>query len=272
MGYLETNLWKSYWNKRGREISDLDLCIGRTPDLLSTKTKEWIWKQIVCSLELKVNDVLVDAGCGVGDSIVKIGKVGLIIGVDFADTLLKLAKTRVEHLDNHVVFINGSIVNLPLKDETIDKAISISVLQYIPDDLLFQTLNELVRIMRNEGIIVIHCKNSFIITNIKLALLRRLLFFKRKITTPIERVKQGNLSAYYRPYWRYKRLIKKLDCAKIEKEWSFALFSWRWLQKRKLNKIVELLEVNIRKRLPFLLRPFGIEYYFKIVINKDEKI
>jgi len=93
MGDLEIKRWKDFWNRRGREISDLHQCVRGAPDLLSEKTKEWIWQQVARSLELKPTDVLVDAGCGVGDSILSIGKCNLVLGMDLAEDLLKIGKT-----------------------------------------------------------------------------------------------------------------------------------------------------------------------------------
>ena len=119
MGNLEIEGWKNFWNKRGKEISDLHWCVRGAPDLLSGKTRGWNWEQVTCSLELKPTDVFVDAGCGVGDSILSIGKCNLVLGMDLAEDILKLAKARVEHLDNHVVLISGSITDFPLHDETI---------------------------------------------------------------------------------------------------------------------------------------------------------
>jgi ubiquinone/menaquinone biosynthesis C-methylase UbiE len=265
----EIQSWRSWWERRGEQSYDSHELIRGAPDLLSEDTKTFLNDKLTDLLELQLNDVLVDAGCGVGDSIILLApKCKKIIGIDYAKTLLDIAIKRCTGEEVEYKFICASIDNIPLKDRSIDKCICLSVLHYIPEERLIEVISEIRRITKDNGIVVIWCKNSFTLMTlyekgmIYFSHLYRMLF---KPKQPINKT-ENSPTTHYRFYRNYRKLFEE-NLGVVEEEWSFALFSWRMLKIFNLNRIMENFERSMRQFIPFLLRPFGIEYYFKIRVK-----
>lgn len=113
--------------------------------------------KIITELELKLEDKVLDCGCGDGlylKTIKELGKYN-IIGFDLDGNNLKLAQGYINN--NHVPFIQGNICNLPFKDETFDKIFSTEVLEHVPDDK--QAAKEIHRVMKSGGTFIVTVPN-----------------------------------------------------------------------------------------------------------------
>jgi len=104
----------------------------------------------------KINkgDTVVDLGSGAGnDAFVArklVGDSGRVIGVDFTEKMIALAKKNAEKLGyNNVTFRQGDIEDLPLASNLADVVISNCVLNLVPDKT--RVFGEIYRVLKPGG-------------------------------------------------------------------------------------------------------------------------
>ena len=92
---------------------------------------------------------VLDIGCGPGfyvsDLVDRVGKAGVVVGVDVSADMLNLAKRRCEGHAN-VAFHEASATALPVDDSSFDAALSVQVLEYVTD--VNAALAEMRRVLR----------------------------------------------------------------------------------------------------------------------------
>lgn len=80
---------------------------------------------------------LLDAGCGGGRYAIPAAKAGAsrILGIDFSDTMLELArqKARAEGVADVCQFENGDLLTYPIEPKSFDYAIAIGFFDYMQD-------------------------------------------------------------------------------------------------------------------------------------------
>ncbi|MEQ1863928.1 MAG: class I SAM-dependent methyltransferase [Micropepsaceae bacterium] len=101
---------------------------------------------------------LLDVGCGVGaiHSLIE-GKFKAIAGVDVSDDSLRVAKQ--EHGQIDYKSFDGQ--HLPFADGSFDMTMAICVFHHVPPAQQQQLANEMVRIVRDQGLILIIEHNRF---------------------------------------------------------------------------------------------------------------
>jgi len=94
---------------------------------------------------------ILDAGCGTGATLKMLYKFGDTIGIDRSEYALKY--TRCRGMDK---IIQGSITDLPFKNNQFDIIISLDVLyhSWINDDQM--ALKEFYRVLKNSGILILN--------------------------------------------------------------------------------------------------------------------
>ncbi len=109
-------------------------------------------------MNIQPDDFVLDIGCGGGMAIREIAKIttnGFVAGVDYSETMVRQAlkhnssavcATRVE-------IKNGSISNLPFKDEAFDKAYAIESFNFWSDPI--SGLKEVYRVLKPGGLIAV---------------------------------------------------------------------------------------------------------------------
>lgn len=107
-------------------------------------------------MALCAGDCVVDAGCGTGlliqGMLSVIGDSGKIVGIDFSDDMLDVARDRFEAVDN-VALRQGSVTDLPLDSDSFDAASCTQTLLYVDD--VEKAVNELYRVLKPGGRIAI---------------------------------------------------------------------------------------------------------------------
>ena len=99
---------------------------------------------------------IVDVGCGPGYYVAElaeqVGPGGAVTGVDQSDAMLAVARGRCEGLGN-VSFVTGDATRLPVDDASFDAAVSVQVMEYVPD--VAAALAELRRVLTPGGRVVL---------------------------------------------------------------------------------------------------------------------
>jgi arsenite methyltransferase len=99
---------------------------------------------------------ILDVGCGPGfycaELLAEVGESGSVTGVDSSPAMLALAARRCASHDN-VELLEGEAVDLPVRDESFDAALSVQVIEYVPD--VEKALAELRRVLRPGGRVLI---------------------------------------------------------------------------------------------------------------------
>jgi ubiquinone/menaquinone biosynthesis C-methylase UbiE len=109
-------------------------------------------------LDPKPGDAVLDIGFGGGYSLTYLAQKvtgGRIIGVDYSremvDTALALLKSR--HLESRVKVRQGDVGDLPFRERTFDKAVSVNAIYYWPDAV--GAFREIARVLKVSGEIAI---------------------------------------------------------------------------------------------------------------------
>jgi arsenite methyltransferase len=88
------------------------------------------------ALRATPGDRIVDVGCGPGfyvaELAAEVGPSGSVVGVDASPDMLGLARSRCAGLAN-VELRQGDATDAPLEPEAFDAAVSVQVLEYVPD-------------------------------------------------------------------------------------------------------------------------------------------
>jgi arsenite methyltransferase len=102
-------------------------------------------------LEIPQGGVALDVGSGPGSVTASLadaaGPDGLALGVDISEAML--ARAVRAHAGPQVGFLRADAQRLPLRDDTVDAAVSIAVLQLIPDPAA--ALAEIARVLKPGG-------------------------------------------------------------------------------------------------------------------------
>jgi arsenite methyltransferase len=126
-------------------------------DLLYSSRDVLRRRQLVrAALAAKPGECILDVGCGPGffvtELLDEVGADGVIVGIDASPQMLAVAARRCEGRPN-VRFDQADATSLPVDDASFDAALSVQVLEYVPD--IPAALAELHRAVRPGGRVVI---------------------------------------------------------------------------------------------------------------------
>jgi len=116
------------------------------------KEQEAKIKAALAELNLKKENLILDAGCGTGLLFPHVAeRVKLVVGIDISARILKEAKKRVKEYLNTAVIISDTDY-MPFPNNTFDAVFAITLLQNTPKP--HQTLNEMKRVTKQNATIV----------------------------------------------------------------------------------------------------------------------
>ena len=104
--------------------------------------------------KIKEGDTVLDLGSGAGNDVFVarsiVGEKGKVVGVDMTEAMIAKANENKQKLGFHnIEFLLGEIESLPLKDNSIDVAISNCVMNLVPDKN--KAYNEVYRVLKPGG-------------------------------------------------------------------------------------------------------------------------
>lgn len=111
--------------------------------------------EILPSFGLQEGEIVLYAGCGTGRLIPflseKVGRDGLVYGLDFSEEMLKIAQQK--NFQGNVTFIKADITNMPLASESINRTICFCTFPHI--DNKQAALREFFRVLKPGGVLII---------------------------------------------------------------------------------------------------------------------
>ncbi|MGK0293582.1 MAG: arsenite methyltransferase [Porticoccaceae bacterium] len=106
--------------------------------------------------EVMPGQIVLDLGCGAGLDLLlaseRVGSTGHVIGVDFNEDMLALAKTRINGYQN-IELRNGRIEELPIDSNSVDWVISNCVINLSKDKQ--RAFNEISRVLKPSGKMIV---------------------------------------------------------------------------------------------------------------------
>jgi len=114
---------------------------------------------------IKASDHVLDIGCGDGFLTNAISAFcQRVIGIDNSLTGISLARDRVDNAK--VALLISSASNLPFKDDTFDIITLFEVIEHIPAESVKNTVEEIKRVLKDGGKIIVTTPNSRNLQNI----------------------------------------------------------------------------------------------------------
>ena len=127
-------------------------------------------KSIFKMMDIEKDDLVIEIGCGAGNIIEKAPS-GELFGTDISPSILSKAKHK---LNQKVHLFLADAQNLPCKDQVFTRVICSEVLEHILDPST--ALNEIARILKNQGIAIISIPNESLINRMKSIFIRLGIF------------------------------------------------------------------------------------------------
>lgn len=116
-----------------------------------------------------VNGWVLDVGCGEGSIAAELTTNKNIVGLDIDGARVKKAKSKLKKMD----FIVADVCHMPFKAACLEIVVAIQIIEHVPSDKGF--LQEINRIVTNEGFISISTPNRYRVSNLPRLLYNRVL-------------------------------------------------------------------------------------------------
>ena len=164
------------------------------------------------------SETIFDAGCGTGANILLLhSKACRVIAMDYNPGAVERCKKRMlENKVQNVQVMQGSIAEVPLPADSVERIICMSVLQYLDDGEVQGAFREFARILRPAGTVILHVKNlsSLYLSTLLLLKMLKALF------------RRGTKLEFFRPFHWY---LNQLTAAGFEVV-DYNSFNWLMLE------------------------------------------
>ena len=110
-------------------------------------------------LDVPAGSTVLDVGFGQGRTIQRLVRAGYeLVGVEVSPTMLSqaTARNRTACRDGRARLVLGDGVTLPLEDDSVDGAITVHTVYFMPDPA--RTIRELSRVLRPDALLVMACR------------------------------------------------------------------------------------------------------------------
>ena len=111
-------------------------------------------------LPLTEGKTVLDAACGEGYGTALLASASShVTGIDISGEAVLRAKQNYSHFDN-IEFIEASIAKLPMADHSVDVIVSFETIEHVPEDIQWKFLDEIARVLKEDGILVMSTPNK----------------------------------------------------------------------------------------------------------------
>ncbi len=103
-------------------------------------------------LKFKKIDTVLDVGCGTGKYLLYIATKGpKVVGIDYSKEMIRATKNKISKFKNAIHLVLADSANLPFKDNSFTKAISINTIAYLVDDV--KAISEINRVITTNAVL-----------------------------------------------------------------------------------------------------------------------
>jgi SAM-dependent methyltransferase len=221
-------------------------------------------KSILSSVNLPINSLTLDIGCGTGSNLGTLASSGFYtIGLDRSIYALTLVKNRTKKDDLHL--IAGDLSNLPIKTKSVGLIIAMDILEHLEDDV--NGIRESYRALADGGVLIVTVPAFEFLWGIQDVVTgHQRRYLRRDITKKLREAGFDILKSSYFNFFLFfpiliGRRIVRLFGLKIESEneLNFSLMNF-------FLKAIFSLELHTLKYFSF---PFGVSIFF--VLQKKMK-
>lgn len=211
------------WNEEHAIKHDLDKFYNH-PNRLFRYIENKRIQVLIREAEISENSRVLEIGCGAGHILEKINN-GILTGIDISQTQIDRAKKR---LGNKAELIKAKGEDIPFPANYFDRIICTEVFEHVlePEEII----QEMKRVLKNDGIISLSIPNE------------NLIIFTKKVL----------LNTGFRWVLEPKKSQWDLASKNNLDEWHIHLYSLN-LIKKQISKYFQI--INIR-RIPFFILPF----------------
>ena len=115
------------------------------------------WELIDDLLKPGPGEFILDAGCGTGVfTLDMISRGARVVGIDLSLSMIRRARQKARSPQLRI--ISADILRLPFPENSFDKTVSVTALEFIPDGQ--KAITELLRVTRKGGTLVVATLNS----------------------------------------------------------------------------------------------------------------
>jgi ubiquinone/menaquinone biosynthesis C-methylase UbiE len=148
------------WNEEMLKKYDQDKYYTQSSWMIKFVENQRI-KTVVRFIKAEPQDFILEVGCGAGYVLEKI-PAGFLFGIDISEHILKKAYIR---LGNRVFLTKSNAEYLPFKDGSFDKVYCTEVVEHVYNPQ--RLIEEMIRVVKPEGSIVLSAPNEKIINLLK---------------------------------------------------------------------------------------------------------
>lgn len=147
------------------EIRDFfdEMAIGRNAKISSSPIIDYEQKvrsrMVISMLDVKPDEVILDAGCGNGRDLIPLCKKGCkCVGIDFSGKMIEEAQRELSKNGITTAELEiGDVTNIRFPDGKFDKVFASEVLEHVPD--YDRAISEMARVLKPTGCLVITTPN-----------------------------------------------------------------------------------------------------------------
>lgn len=111
-------------------------------------------------LPLIKGKIVLDAACGEGYGTALMAKsAASVTGVDISEEAVECAR-RNYRSQGKIDFIKASIVRIPIADHSVDVVISFETIEHVTEEVQWQFLDEICRVLKEDGILIMSTPNK----------------------------------------------------------------------------------------------------------------
>ncbi|MAT45233.1 MAG: 2-heptaprenyl-1,4-naphthoquinone methyltransferase [Anaerolineaceae bacterium] len=137
--------------------------ISRWYDLISGSSEQKFRKMGLELLNAQPGNQVLEIGCGTGQSLLTIKQqvqpTGAVYGLDLSPGMLSVAQKRIRDsgIKHKPQLINGSALNLPFLNNSLDAVFMSFTLELFPENTIHTVLNQIYRILKpNAKLCLVH--------------------------------------------------------------------------------------------------------------------
>lgn len=244
--------WQKFWDDQAK-VDDSYQAV-RGDKIMPDCVQEYHDRKLVEMMNPESDNVLLDAGCGVGDQTMLLSRfVKQITAMDFSSVMAdRCAKRLKEAGIANATAETADVTALPYPDQTFDRTMCIAVLTYLNPEEVDRAIEELTRVTKDGGLLVLHVKDLWSGTGM-------IVTFGRFIRGLIKG--RPELEYQYRTHWWYKKKLRRHGIV----EASYAYGTWTPFMPKRMMSWIASMEVKHRF---FQNRwPHGKEYFIRTRIQ-----